>query len=375
MNRLFLAVGLLSAGMAFGQNQTTGTSSTTSTSNYNSSNTNNENSRNATMGTSSNTRPTSTTGTPSNRNSPTQNSMGTGTSTGSYSNSSTTGGKSYNSNRIGTDASGVSTDSYSNSSTTGNSSNYNSNSMGTGTSTTTPSTNGSYNSNSMGTGASTTTPSTTDSYNSGTTNNSSTTTTNSSYSTSETTARPVKTKDYKNFAYGIYAGLNSTRFRGESIDTENPAGRVGYQAGLFVRGGGRLFGQIGAEYFASSSNYFRPGDGQKVAAIRDQINIQYVQIPVYIGYKLTESDRGISAIRVQAGIEYANRINSSSGRFNLSNSEVKSGSFNALGQLGFDIGPFLIDLTYHHGLSNAVQINTFQGSSRRIASASIGFKF
>ena len=329
------------------------------------------------MGTGSNSRPMSTTGTPTNRNS--GNGMGTstsGTSTGSYSTSSTTGGKSYNSNRIGTDASGVSTDSYSSSSTTGNSGSYNSGSMATDTSTMTPRTSGSYNGNSMGTGTSTiTTPSTTGSYNSGTTNSSSTVTTNSSYSTPAEVARPAKTKDYKNFAYGIYAGLNSTRFRGESIDTDNPAGRVGYQAGFFVRGGGRLFGQIGAEYFASSSNYFRPGDGQKVAAIRDQINVQYVQIPVYIGYKLTESDRGISAVRVQAGIEYANRINSSSGQFNLSNSEIKSGSFNALGQLGFDIGPFLIDLTYHHGLSNAVQINTFQGSSRRIASASIGFKF
>ena len=307
------------------------------------------------MGTGSTmSRPMSTTGTPANRNPTTQNNMGTGTSTGSYSNSSTTDGKSYNSNRIGTDASGTSTGSYSTSSTTGN--------------------NGSYNSNSMGTGTSTTTPTTTDSYNSGTTDTRSTVTTNSSYST-PTTARPVKTKDYKNFAYGIYAGLNTTRFRGESIDTENPAGRIGYQAGFFVRGGGRLFGQIGAEYFASSSNYFRAGDGQSVAAIRDQINIQYVQIPVYIGYKLTESDRGISAIRVQAGLEYANRINSSSGRFNLSNSEIKSGSFNALGQLGFDMGPFLIDLTYHHGLSDAVQLTSLQGSSRRIVSASIGFKF
>ncbi|WP_229379844.1 outer membrane beta-barrel protein [Fibrella forsythiae] len=383
MNKVLLAVGLLSAGMAVGQSQTTkSTSTTTSTSNYNTSNTNNENSRNATMGTNSSTdRPYSTTGSSYNSNGSTSGMGRTGSSTGSYSNSSTTGSNSYNNSGMNT---GMSTGSYSSTTTPGT---YNNSTSGYGTSTTTPSTNGSYNTNSMD-NSSTTTPSTTGSYNTNSvgTGTSATTPTTSDYNTTGTsvttnstysteTTSPARTKDYKNFAYGIYAGLNSTRFRGESINTDNPSGRIGYQAGFFVRGGGRLYGQIGAEYFASSSNYFRPGDGQSAAAIRDQINIQYIQIPVYIGFKLTESDRGISAIRLQVGAEYANRISSSSGQFNLSNSEIKSGSFNALGQLGFDIGPFLIDLTYHHGLSDAVQINTFQGSSRRILSASVGFKF
>jgi len=404
MNKLLLAVGLLSAGMAVGQNQTTKPSSTTTnTSNYSTTNTENYNSQNATMGTNSSTnKPTSTTGNPNNRTSGGSTSgtrSGTGTS-GSYGNSSTTDGMSTGSSNMGTGSNSQNSMGTSGSSTSGSGSynstgstttpstsgNSDSNSMGTiGTSTTTPSTSGGYNTNStgtnnsgtsggsntnsMGTGSSTTTPSTNGSYNSNTGSS-----TSSTYSTQSTTA-PDKTKDYKNFAYGVYAGLNSTRFRGESVDTENPAGRIGYQAGFFVRGGGRLYGQIGAEYFASSSNYFRPGDGQRIAAIRDQINVQYIQVPVYIGFKLTESDRGISAIRLQAGVEYANRISSSSGQFKLSNSEIKSGSFNALGQLGFDFGPFLIDLTYHHGLSNAVEITNFQGSSRRILSASIGFKF
>ncbi|WP_077921424.1 outer membrane beta-barrel protein [Spirosoma sp. 209] len=202
-----------------------------------------------------------------------------------------------------------------------------------------------------------------------------TTTTTDTYSTS---TRPRDTKDYKNFVFGVYAGANSTRFAGEDVNGDRLSGRLGYQAGFFVRGGGRLYGQLGAEYFASSSNYFTAGDGTSAGTIRDQINIQYVQIPVYIGYKLLESDRGISAIRLQAGLEYANRINSNSGDFNLSNSEIKSGTFNGLGQLGFDIGPLLIDLTYHHGFSNSIEAvnNTgFAGSQRRILSASVGFKF
>ncbi len=409
MNKVLLAVGLLSTSVAFSQTQPTkSASTTTNTSNYSTTDTQNYNSQNATMGTSSSTsKPTSGTVSPY-KTSGSTTGMGSSTGTpgmtsGSYSSSSATGSYNSNSNNMGTGTSTTGT--YSGTGTSGSynssgsmtttpstSGSYNTNSMGTttggmsttnpsgtggyntnstGTSTSTPSSGG-YNTNSMGTGTSTTTPTTTDSYNSNT--GTSTTTSTSTYST-QTTTTPYRTKDYKNFAYGIYAGVNTTRFRGESIDKENPAGRLGYQAGFFVRGGGRLYGQIGAEYFASSSNYFRPGDGQSAAAINDQINIQYVQIPVYIGFKLTESDRGISAIRLQAGAEYANRISSSSGRFNLSNSEVKSGSFNALGQLGFDIGAFLIDLTYHHGLSNAVEITNFQGSTRRILSASVGFKF
>lgn len=214
--------------------------------------------------------------------------------------------------------------------------------------------------------------------------NTTATTTTDTYSTTDRPTRAKSTKDYKNFVFGVYAGLNTTKFKGETINSGGKlSGRLGYQAGFFVRGGGRLFGQLGAEYFASSSNYFVAGSGQSVKSIQDQIDIQYVQIPLYIGYKLLESDRGISAIRLQAGLEYANRINSKSGQFNLTNAEIKSGTFNALGQVGFDIGPFLIDLTYHHGLSDSIKNPTngttgstgFTGSQRRIVSASVGFKF
>ncbi|WP_460978207.1 outer membrane beta-barrel protein [Spirosoma knui] len=217
-------------------------------------------------------------------------------------------------------------------------------------------------------------------YSTNSTGTTSTMTTTDTYSTSTKPAKAAK--DYKNFVFGIYAGLNTTKFKGEALDVNGNSdaltGRLGYQAGFFVRGGGRLYGQLGAEYFASSSNYFTAGSGQSAQSIRDQINIQYVQIPVYIGYKLVESDRGISAVRLQVGVEYANRISANSGDFNLTNAEIKSGTFNGLGQLGFDIGPLLIDLTYHYGFSNsinAVNSTGFAGSQRRILSASVGFKF
>ncbi len=259
------------------------------------------------------------------------------------------------------------------SSTTGSTTTYNADS----TRSTTPTTNGDAN-NAAGVSTSTGTNGT---Y-SGTTN--SVTPANTTYSTTSTDNSDVNRKTdkpYKGLTVGIYAGLNSTKFKGEALDANGSGnkkltGRLGYQAGIFVRGGGRVYGQIGAEYFASSSNYFTAGSGQSVSSINGQIDIKYIQVPVYIGYKLTESDRGISAVRVQVGVEYANRIGSTSGDFNLSNSEIKSGTFNGLGQLGFDAGPVFLDLTYHYGFSNAITQNTgFAGSARRILSASVGFKF
>ena len=258
-------------------------------------------------------------------------------------------------------------------STTGTTGNYNSTTGTTGTT-------GSYNSTTSTTGTYNTNG-TTGTYNTnGSTGNAPITTgtySTNSYPSQTSTTSPDRKKDrpYKALTVGVYAGVNSTRFKGENVDGKNLTGRLGYQAGIFVRGGGRVYGQIGAEYFASSSNYFRPGDGQKTKAITDQIDVKYIQIPVLVGVKVLQSERGISAIRLAVGAEYANRINSNSNQFNLSNSEVKSGSFNGLGNVGFDFGPVLIDLMYHYGFSDALQVTNFQGSQRRIISASIGFKF
>lgn len=298
------------------------------------------------------------------------------TTTNTYSSTSVTTNPTY--------TSPVTTDSTNSMGNRSNSMSNNSNSMNTQSNTTTDSnanstmTNGSMSNSNM------TTPNSTYSTNSAASPMAGTTTTTTTYSTTDSPERVKNTKDYKNFVFGLYAGLNSTKFQGESANMGGDlSARLGYQAGFFVRGGGRLFGQLGAEFFAMSANYFTKGDGQSIKSIQDQINIQYVQIPLYIGYKLLESDRGLSAIRLQAGLEYANGISTKSNSFNLGNPEIRSGSFNGLGQLGFDIGPLLIDLTYHYGLSAAIKnpVNGnvsstgFSGSQRRILSASIGFKF
>lgn len=63
----------------------------------------------------------------------------------------------------------------------------------------------------------------------------------------EVTERKERHENYKHFTFGIYGGANSTRFAGETVDSKNLTGRLGYQLGFFVRAGGRIYGQIGAE--------------------------------------------------------------------------------------------------------------------------------
>lgn len=180
-------------------------------------------------------------------------------------------------------------------------------------------------------------------------------------------------ENYKNFAIGVYGGLNSTRFPGEDIDGNNLSGRLGYQVGAYVRGGGRLYGQIGVEYFTSSSNFYRKGDGQinGLQDITKKVDQRYINVPVYIGVKLAQSDRGISAVRLQVGAELAARTgNNKDSLLTLTNDT----NINALANLGFDAGPLTIDFVYHHGFNNTI-INQTADSRVRIIAVNVGFKF
>ncbi|RAJ99868.1 hypothetical protein LX87_01564 [Larkinella arboricola] len=222
--------------------------------------------------------------------------------------------------------------------------------------------------------SSTTTPTNSSSYSSTPSNSSSSMSSSATdYSSRESrTKREKAEKPYKAFTGGFYVGANTTRYKGEDIDGDNPSGRLGYQIGAFVRGGGRLYGQLGVEYFASSSNYFRPGDGSSLSDISGRINTKWLQIPVLVGVKLAQSERGISAVRLGVGAEYANRL-SGSNTIDIDDDEIKSGTFLGLVNLGFDIGPVLIDLMYHHGFSDA--ISGFNDSQRRSLGVNFGFKF
>lgn len=179
--------------------------------------------------------------------------------------------------------------------------------------------------------------------------------------------------DYKHFAFGVYAGANSTRFEGEDVEGNRLRGRLGYQLGFFLRGGGRVFGQVGAEYLTSSSNFYTPGDGASVGDINASIDQEYLHLPAYIGVKLAQSRRGISAVRLQFGAEYAVPVGVKRNDFNLQQSDFRDGTVNGLVGLGFDAGPLMLGLTYHHGFADVLKDSNT--SKRRILGVNVGVKF
>lgn len=177
---------------------------------------------------------------------------------------------------------------------------------------------------------------------------------------------------YKYFTFGVYGGANSTSFKGEMIDAQNLAARLGYQLGFFVRGGGRVYGQVGAEYMTSSSNFYKPGDGSSVSDITSNIDQRYLQIPAYVGVKLAQSDRGISAVRLAIGAEYATPLSTDKNDFNLNNADFQAATINGLASLGFDAGPVMLAFVYHYGFADVLSSGN---SKRRVLGVNLGFKF
>jgi hypothetical protein len=180
-------------------------------------------------------------------------------------------------------------------------------------------------------------------------------------------------RPYKSFTFGLYGGVNSTRFEGENVDGDKLTGRLGYQGGFFIRGGGRVFGQIGAEYLTSSNEFFQAGDGSSLEDIQASIDQRYIQIPAYVGLKLVQSRRGISAVRLQVGAEYAFPVGVNANDFDIDQSNFNSATVNGLVGLGFDIGPLLIGAVYHHGFLDVIKDS--ETSKRRILGLNVGFKF
>ena len=182
-------------------------------------------------------------------------------------------------------------------------------------------------------------------------------------------------ENYKNFTFGIYAGANSTRYEGETVKGDKLSGRLGYQLVFFVRGGGRVYGQIGAEYLTSSSDFYQPGDGSvnNPGDIISNVDQKYLHIPALIGVKLAQSERGVSAVRLAVGAEYAAPLGVNNNAFNFQQGDFRAATINGVANLGFDAGPLMLGFMYHHGFADVIEGTT--NTKRRIVSVNVGFKF
>ncbi|MFD1139571.1 outer membrane beta-barrel protein [Larkinella insperata] len=175
-----------------------------------------------------------------------------------------------------------------------------------------------------------------------------------------------------NVSVGVYMGPNLSTYSTDQ-DSLGSRARVGYQLGLYVRGGGRLFGQLGAEYVGiSSKRYSKDDKGASLNQLNSTINTHYIQVPLQIGYRplMTRSKR--TGIRIQAGAELSYLLKADKNDFKLTDADYNQTVINLLGGLGVDLGPITLDVAYHHGIRDAYRV---ENAKLRMVSASLGFKF
>lgn len=177
--------------------------------------------------------------------------------------------------------------------------------------------------------------------------------------------------DGKQGRFGVYAGINFSKFVNEPIPAN--AFRTGWQAGIYGRSGGTIFGQIGAEYRNSTSTLIRTGQGntgsQVSNEIRDHIDQHFLAIPAYVGVRIG----GTAGLRVQAGAELAALVAVGKNNFQLGADDLNRTILNGLLGAGINLGPLTLDALYNHGFANVFD----QGADtkRRIWAFNVGFRF
>ncbi|AQG78281.1 outer membrane beta-barrel protein [Spirosoma montaniterrae] len=209
----------------------------------------------------------------------------------------------------------------------------------------------------------------------GTTYGATTTTTTSTY-TPTANATPAKERAWgKEGKFGVYAGVNFSRFVQEPI--QDGSYRAGWQAGIYGRTGGTVFGQLGLEYRNSTTNLIRPrstgtsGTGlpsQSVDNISGQINQHFIAIPAYVGLRIGSA----LGLRVQAGAELSTLVRNPNNEFGIGSDDFERAMFNGLLGAGINLGPLTLDAVYNRGFS---QVFTDADTKRNILMLNLGFRF
>ncbi|QHV96972.1 outer membrane beta-barrel protein [Spirosoma endbachense] len=212
------------------------------------------------------------------------------------------------------------------------------------------------------------TPST-NSYNQTTTTT--TTTTAAPYEQANAVSSQKSDKDrWKAGKFGIYAGVNLSRFVHEV--TPDNAYRAGWQAGIYGRSGGTIFGQLGLEYRNSTTNLIRTGQGTTPGSVssevRGQIDQHFLAIPAYVGVRIGSA----LGLRLQVGAEFASLVAVGNNNFKLGADDLNRTILNGLAGAGINLGPLTLDAVYNLGLQNVFDN---ADTKRRIFAFNLGFRF
>lgn len=172
--------------------------------------------------------------------------------------------------------------------------------------------------------------------------------------------------------FGVYAGFNGSKLLSDT--TLQTKMRIGYQYGGFFRYGNNVFLRGDLAMFAMSSKLIDAGDTSLIVNnnLDDLIDINYIHIPVQIGFKIFHSPDGTSAIWF-AGGGYLDQIYKvKPNQFGLLKQDFKTTSLGLLASAGLDLWFVTFQLTYQYGMTQLLKAD--DQSLKYTLSFSVGIK-
>lgn len=161
---------------------------------------------------------------------------------------------------------------------------------------------------------------------------------------------------YGQAAIRPYAGINSSNLSKELIDDSEWKSKLGYQIGVDVQFGDKLFIQPGIQFeaFRNLKRFTVPGIGSQEI----ELSTSYMRIPVLVGYRFGEEDATFG-LRVFAGPNAAFKLSGSTdnpfGDTSIED-ELKGAVFGLSGGFGLDfLSIFFVDLGYQTGLTDVFE--------------------
>lgn len=173
---------------------------------------------------------------------------------------------------------------------------------------------------------------------------------------------------------GFHAGINTSKFATElSGDSTDVSARIGWQAGIMLRYGGRFFVESHLELGQSTIGLITPDTS--LVNIETKVYRSFVTIPVMLGYKLFQSPDGSSSFRIMAGAEAMAILKTKidENLFYFTQDDFEPFSFAAYGGIGADLWIVRLDLGLHYGLTPMLQ--TDDNSYNMMTTFNVGITF
>ncbi len=168
---------------------------------------------------------------------------------------------------------------------------------------------------------------------------------------------PVTTGEGNNgLRMGFHAGINTSKFATElNADSTDVSGRVGWQAGIMARYGGRFFCEAHLELGQSTVDLITPDTA--MVNIETKVYRNFITIPVMLGFKLFQSPDGSSSFRIMAGAEGMALLKTKidENLFFFTKDDFEPFSWSVYGGVGADLWIIRLDLGLHYGLTPMLQ--------------------